>query len=402
MSIDRRTFTWQAGSWLAAGLTAWPATSHGYLANDTLQIGLIGFGGRCRHLLGALREIPGTRVTAVCDVFDRNLAAGKEVVGPEGFATKDYRELLARADVDAVVIATPDHHHVPITVAACAAGKDVYVEKPLTHDLSEGQAVIDAEKKHRRIVQVGTQQRSMPHLQEAREVIASGRIGKVHKVHMTWNRNHPRGFAAPSIDPASVDWRRFLGSAPSQPFDPFRMAEWRWFWDFGGGLLTDLMVHWMDVVNWYLDLGTPASAHTIGDHFQPGSKWETPDTIQTLVHYPKEEVQVYFEGTFVNRRNRAMTEFMGTEGTLYIDRGRYEIHPEDGSEPVMKILGSGERGQDFYDQPPAERLHLENWLQSVRSRETPRCPATEGVRSVWASHLGNQALRTGGGADWSL
>lgn len=403
MALSRRTFLWNTASWsVGAAIAGMPATTTGFFANEAIQVGIIGYGGRCRRLVQALQMVPGTRVTAVCDVWDVNLHAGNDVMAKGGFSTKVHHELLERTDVDAVIIATPDHWHVPITVDACNAKKDVYVEKPLTHDLSEGQAVIDAQNKNNSVVQVGTQQRSMPHLQEALEIVKSGQLGTVHKCHLTWNRNVPRGWTRPNVDPAKVDWKRFLGRAPDQPFDSYRFREWRWFWDFGGGLMTDLMVHWMDVVNWYLDLDAPDSASAIGDHFFTNTNWETPDTVQTLVRYPDRKLQVYFEGTFVNHRNRAMTEFMGTDATLYVDRGRYEIHPE---KPVGKyreqVLGDGERGLDFYDKPDAELLHMTDWIECIRTRKKPRCSAEVGVKAVYASHLANRALRSGQVAKWT-
>jgi predicted dehydrogenase len=290
-----------------------------------------------------------------------------------------------------------------MTIDACAAGKDVYVEKPLTHDVSEGQSVIDAQNKHRRIVQVGTQQRSMPHFQKAYEIVKSGELGEIHKVHLTWNRNQARHRKEKlGVDPKSVNWKQFLGGAREQPFDEYRFRNWRWFWDFGGGILTDLMVHFIDVANWYLDLDHPASAVTIGDQFMAKDVWETPDTIQTLLRYPDREVQIYFEGTFVSARNGAMLEFMGRNATLYLDRGRYEVIPERTSPmtPSEMILGSGPRGADFYDQPDGELLHLTNWIECIRSRAKPNCPAEAGVSAVTGAHLGNRAFRSGGLAKW--
>lgn len=402
MKATRRTFLWNVGALGAAGLVGWPESARGYFANDAIQVGLIGFGGRCRHLYRELSQMPGCRVTAVCDVYRPNLEAAKEQAGPDAFATGVHEELLDRKDVDAVIIATPDHWHVPITVDACRAGKDVYVEKPLTHDLSEGARVIEAEASTNRIIQVGMQQRSMTHLIEAKKIVESGALGTVRKVRLSWNRNVPRHVANFHGKESDVDWKRFLGNAPEQPFDGYKMTQWRWFWDFGGGLLTDLMVHWMDVVNWYLDLDVPSTATTIGDHFLEGAKWETPDTVQTLVRYTRPATQVHFEGTFVNRRDRAMTEFMGSEATLYIDRGRYELHPEKpNSEPTVRILGTGDRGLDFYDEPNGEQLHLANWLESIRSREKPRCSAEIGVKAVLASHLANRAYRTNQVAAWT-
>jgi predicted dehydrogenase len=397
---ERRRFLATVG----IGTAGYAAKALGYPANETINIGCIGTGGRCRRLMESLREIPGVRIAAVCDVWDVHLAKAKELADPKAFATKDYHAVLRRNDIDVVLIASPNHWHVPMTVDACQAGKDVYVEKPLTHALSEGEPVIRAQNEHKRIVQVGMQQRSMPHIQKAYEICKSGVLGKIHKVHLTWNRNNPTRRQRPQygINPKTVDWKRFLGNAKDQPFDEYRFRQWRWFWDFGGGTLSDLMVHYIDVANWFLELDHPETATSIGDYFMAKGLWETPDTMQTLLQYPKQEVQVYFEGTFINARNAAMMEFMGREATLYMDRGRYEIHPEPGRKiPYSEwVLGEGPRGADFYKNPDGELLHLTNWIECVRSRKTPNAPAETGVAAATGAHLGNIAYRTGTVAHW--
>lgn len=394
-----------AGGAVSAGLFAGlnTETARGFGANDTLNVACIGTGGRCRHLMKSLRQIPNARIAAVCDVWDFALEEGAKLADPRAVRTKEFRQLLDRNDIDAVLIGAPDHWHVPMTIAACAAGKDVYVEKPLTHDLAEGAAVIAAQNDHRKIVQVGMQQRSMPHFQKAYEVIQSGELGKIYKVHLTWNRNTPR-FKRSSqvIEPKQVDWKAFLGNAPDQPFDDYRFRSWRWFWDFGGGILTDLMVHFIDVAHWFLKVDHPLVATTIGDQFNSAGLWETPDTIQCLLKYPG-DLQVYFEGTFVNARNGAMLEFMGENATLYLDRGRYEIHPERNKkiEKQEYVLGTGPRGADYYDKPDGEMLHLVNWLECIRSRAKPNAPAEAGVSAASAAQLGNIAYRQNKVADWT-
>lgn len=373
-------------------------------ANETIGVGCIGVGGRAQVLMKQFERIRGTRITAVCDVWEQNLDRARQIAGPAAFASKDYREVLARKDVDAVLIGAPDHQHAPLTIAACNAGKDVYVEKPLTHEMSEGPAVIEAQNRNQRIVQVGTQQRSMPHMQKGKEIVESGRIGKVVKAHLTWNRNAPRAQQAIVIDPKTVDWKAWLGSARLQPFEPYRFRQWRWFWDFGGGLFTDLMVHQIDIVHWILGLDHPAAATSIGDHFSAKGVWETPDTVQTLLRYPDAELQVYFEGTFSNARNAAMIELMGTDGTLYLDRGRYELVPEARTKKFAYeewILGEGPRGADFYGNPNGELLHLTNWVESIRARKKPVAPAEAGVGSANAAHLANLALRRNEVARWN-
>lgn len=402
-NTSRRDWLESVGLGALALAGGFSATAKGYYANETIRLGGIGVGGRFRHLMKSLPKLPGVQLVAVCDVWDDHLAQAKQLADPKVFVTKHFEELLERKDVDAVVIASPDHWHVPMTIAACQAKKDVYVEKPLTHDVGEGAAVIKAQDEHQRVVQVGMQQRSMPHFLKAREMVQAGQLGKIHKVHLTWNRNSPRARRQSyGINPKSVDWTRFLGNAPQQPFDEYRFRNWRWFWDFGGGILTDLMVHFIDVANWYCGVDQPASAVTVGDHFQAKGLWETPDTIQTLLRYPAAELQIYFEGTFFNARNGAMLEFMGTDGTLYLDRGRYEFHPEPGRKtPASEfVLGKGRRGADFYEQPDGEWLHLANWLECIRTRSKPRAPAEAGVAAVLGAHLGNRAYRAGQLARW--
>lgn len=387
-------------------LGGYTATARGFARNETLNIGVIGCGGRARgRLMPALKKFPGVNFVALCDVYDAHrdaaafVAAGNGKKDKQLFTTRYHEELLDRKDVDAVIVATPDHWHVPITIDACAAGKDVYVEKPLTHKLDEGQAVIDAQNRHNRVVQVGAQQRSMPQFHIARKIVAEGKLGDIHKIHMSWNRGSPNvgNRRTPNIPQEQVDWKRFLGNAPDQPYDALRMRSWRWMWDFGGGILTDLMVHWMDAVNFVLDLPMPASATTIGHHFATEGVWETPDTIQTLLSYPDRRMQLHFEGTFVNSYGRAGMTIMGTHGTIYADRGRIEFHPEERSEdkPFEQILGEGPRGADFFDVPDGEAVHLNDWLEAVRARRKAGCPAEAGVLAAAAAHLGNKAYRTG-------
>jgi predicted dehydrogenase len=406
---QRREFLGTVARIGAAGIVtlAGVESARGYMANDTVEVACLGTGGRCQALMRSLVQVPGVRIAAVCDIWDKHLADARKLADAKAVATKEYHELLERKDIAATLIGSPDHWHVTMTVDACNAGKDVYVEKPLTHDLKEGKAVIEAQNKNNRIVQVGTQQRSMPHIQKAYQLLKAGRVGTVHKVHLTWNRNTPGRMQriAPDIDPKAVNWKAFVGTArglaPEQAFDAYRFRNWRWFWDFGGGIFTDLMVHWIDVAHWFLDLEHPTLATAIGQHFAAKDVWETPDSVQCLLQYPNNN-QAYFEGGFSNARNGAMIEFMGTEGTLYIDRGGYRVIPDPNrGEGEELILGSNpRRGADFYDKPDGELVHLTNWIESVRSRNRPTCPAEAGVSAASAAHLANKALRIGGVAKW--
>lgn len=408
---DRREFLWAAGALSTAATASSWLTPHVFgqeaakpkSANEELRIGCIGTGGRCRHLMKALDKVPGVRIMAICDVWDTALAEARQLADGNASVTKHFEELLANKEIDAVLIGAPDHQHARLTVAACQAGKDVYVEKPLTHDPSEGAVVVAAQNKYSRIVQVGTQQRSMPHIQKAKQIIQSGGIGKVRKVHACWNRNSGRAtkFQKDTIDPKTVDWKDFLGTAKDQPFDQYRFRQWRWFWDFGGGIFTDLMVHWVDTAHWILDLDHPLKAVSMGEMQLAQDVWETPDTVQTILRYP-DDLQFHFEGTFSNAHRGALLEFMGSDATLYLDRGGFIITPEKGKpvEASELILGSGPRGADFYDKPDGEILHLTNWIDSIRSRKPAICPAEQGAASAAAAHLANAAMRGTGTATW--
>src|SRR5262245_15391713 len=304
-SVSRRSFIKTTAAAGTVSLLAGPAIG-AQGANERINIGLIGTGGRCRHLMQALARVPNTRMMAVCDVYEPHLDLARKLADPKAAAYSDYRQLLNNKEIHAVLIASPDHWHVPMTVDAMAAGKDGYVEKPPTPSPAQDKIILDALGKHKRSVQVGTQQRSMTHIVRARELVREGRLGNVHKVHLTWNRNTDRVRRGPqNVERKRLDWNAFLGNAPKQDFDEYRFRNWRWFWDFGNGILTDLMVHFIDVVHWYFDLDHPLRAVTVGNNYTSEGVWQTPDTIQTLLTYQtdKHKMQVYFEGTFCNARN---------------------------------------------------------------------------------------------------
>ena len=217
---------------------------------------------------------------------------------------------------------------------AIKAGAHVYVEKPCSHNVREGRLMVDAAARNNVVVQVGTQQRSMTHLQKAAEIVKSGQLGKIHKVHLTWNRNANRA-ARPnlSIDPKTVDWKRFLGNAKDQPFDEYRFRQWRWFWDFGGGHLTDLFSHLGDVVHWYLGEAMPVSAEASGRSFARPD-FQCPDTINASFIYPGGYLLTY-HGTLSAEEDEALT-FFGTGGILRISRAGFNFFQPDHAEPVSK------------------------------------------------------------------
>ena len=284
-------------------------------ANERVQIGVIGTGGRALQLMDHLipkprdpvqdgipqwktKPVEGADLVAVADVYEphRNAAAAK--AGPRTAKFHDYRKLLDQKEVQAVIIAAPDHWHKQMLLDALAAGKDVYLEKPATHILEEGPEEIQAVERSGRIVQTGTQQRSWPHYVRGKEIVASGALGVVRMVEAFWFMNYGvRGgnnLPGSQVPPANLDWKAWLGSAPAQPFNRMRFRVWRQFWDFGGGNLTDLMTHAIETVHWYMECDTPASA--VG--FGRADDWpfECPDSLSCTLEYPKGFLVTYAGG----------------------------------------------------------------------------------------------------------
>ncbi len=259
LNVKRRTFVTS----LAAGAVLAPSRVLG--AGDRVRIGLIGTGGRCMGLAGILKNQPNAEIVAACDVYEPRRTAAAERFGAQAKPVADYREILGRADIDAVVIAAPDHWHVKMTLDAVAASKDVYVEKPVTHEISEGERLIAGVERSKRVVATGTQQRSWEHYILAKQVIESGRLGQIPLVECYWYQNYlRRARPDPEIDSSKLDWKQWLGSARDQPFDSLRYLRWRFFWDFGGGIFTDLMTHWIDAIQWIMKSPSPKSITAAG------------------------------------------------------------------------------------------------------------------------------------------
>ena len=265
------------------------AASYGQImgANDRIRLGAIGTGGRGQYLLGQLKEAEKNEIVAFADVYEPRRVEAKSKFGTaDSTHHVDYREILDRKDIDGVVIATTDHWHVPILTAAVRAGKDVYCEKPVTHTIEEGAPLIAAVKESGRVVQIGLQQRSWEHFARARQEIRDGRLGQVTLIRTYWFQNHiPSMNEKVSFDMAKLDWKRFLGPAADRPFDADQFGNWRWYWDFGGGAMTDLFVHWVDVAHWIMGADTPSRATATGLKAVL-VKRQTPDTMSAALAYP--------------------------------------------------------------------------------------------------------------------
>lgn len=352
-------------------------------ANDRVNLGLIGCGGRGRGVMGVFQKNPEVTVTAVCDVYGQRIAQAQQKA-PAARAYADHRKLLDAKDVDAVLIATPDHWHSAIAIDAMSAGKDVYCEKPLTLTIEEGPRVVKAARVYDRICQVGMQQRSGPHyLQAKQEYIKAGKLGKITLARTWWHGNGAHLMKSPEsarVKPADLDWSRYLAPVKWREWDPPQFFNFRAYLDFGGGQVTDLFTHWIDVVHMFMEQEVPISAVAAGGvyHYRDGRT--APDTINVLLEYPGDWTAT-FEATLAPGITGAGVEICGTQGRLMITRGRFEFYPaERGAKPVI-VQSDGD--QTIH--------HVRNFLDCCRSRKLPNGDVLIGHRSAQASHLGNIA-----------
>jgi len=362
-------------------------------ANDRIRIGGIGTGGRCQYLLHLLNQGGGSQIVAVCDVYEPHRQEAIAKLAPDAREFTDYRKLLELSDVDAVVIGSPNHWHVPMTLDAIRAGKDVYVEKPVTHRLEEGAPLIEAVKQSGRIVQTGMQQRSWPHFQQARDLVAAGGLGQVTIIRTYWYQNYLRGRAVPHtpMDASKLDWKMFLGSAPDQPFDEERYHNWRWFWDFGGGSLSDLFLHWVDVVHWAMSSDTPTDAQATGGKYLI-PVWDCPDTLNAAYRYPGNFL-VHFDCSLMGYLEGGGLIFHGSKALMRLHRGGFAVYPEQPRYTEFPDLK--DVAQQVESQHDGAIEHLANFLDCIRSRKTPNAPVEVGVAAARAAHVGNEALRSG-------
>ncbi len=359
-------------------------------ANDRIRLGIVGTGSRGTYLMREAGKVGGIEWVAVCDAWDQRRDKAAEITGnPATAKDYDYRQLLDRKDIDGVIVATWDNTHAKISVDACRAGKDVYVEKPMTSMPKQGHEVVKAAREHKRIVQVGMQQRSMANFIEAKQkFIDSGAIGKVHMVRTIWNANS--GYLTPvppgmEKKPAGLNWEACLGSLPKIPWDPKRYFNRFAYWDLStGGQTGGLFVHMVDVVHWYLNLLKPAAAVAGGGVYQYDDGRDTPDNINLILEYP-EKLNVTFEATITDMiaQNSADIVFMGDGGRLSIFRSGYKFLP------AKKVAEAGP--QSGGGSP--EGVHVGNWLDCMRSRKQPNADAVAGHYSAMACHIGNIAYQ---------
>ena len=312
------------------------------MLNDNIQIALIGAGGMGQGDAGMATSLPGVKLIAACDLYDGRLERSKERWGSDIFTTRDYREVLARRDVDSVIIATPDHWHSRITIDALQAGKDVYCEKPMIHALDEGPKVIEAQQKTGRILQIGSQYASSVVYQKARDLLAQGAIGQLNSVEAWLDRNTAIGAweysIPPDATPERMDWDRFLGSAPRHPFEPVRFFRWRNYRDYGTGVAGDLFVHLLTGLHFATGALGPNRVYATGGlRFWKDGR-DVPDVMLAILDYPgfNARLRVNFESALP--QESFGVQFIGSEGVITTSYNSLTLsqHPRE-SEPGYTI-----------------------------------------------------------------
>ena len=395
-------------------------------ANERIGVGLIGFGLIGRIHTRSFMEQPDVRIVGVSDVYQPRLDAAAEMVGGNVARHRDFRRLLDSKDVEAVIVATPDHWHALMTMMACAAGKDVYVEKPFSLFVREGRWMVQVARRHKRVVQVGVQNRSGPVFERAREFVRNGKLGQMVSAQNSYWRNVMPGFGAPPDQdpPAALDWDLWLGPAPARRYNPNRaIYHFRWFWDYSGGQMTNLGQHSLDLIHWFLDVKAPKAVYSTGGRFFLKDNCEVPDTQDVIHEYPGFTVATQYREATAGRSGLGMGAmiFSGTFGSIAVGRSGYEVFPDTQVNPanaVAAILGGhpvggpqpvpDEQGKlwtekekdDSGDAMKDYRRHARNFLDCMRSRKDPVADMESGHRVATTCHLANISLRTGRKITW--
>ena len=378
-------------------------------ANNKAQIGWIGVGSRGYYLMDRLytQSKDMVQVVAVCDTYTGNLARAKDRVQTMGGNTpktyEDFQQLLADPNVDSVVISTPEHLHYPMFMAAIKAGKNIYVEKPLAHTIEQGEEMVAAAKKAGVVVQVGTQNRSNSLYQKAKEMVEQGMIGDIHYVRAFWYRNslddNPawRYTIPADASPENTDWQKFLGSAADRPFDKQRYYQWRLYWDYSGGISTDLLVHQTDITNFVCGKTVPSTCMASGGIY----RWveddrEVPDTFSAVYEYTPTKFHINYSCYFGNDHYGYGENFMGNEGTIEVLNRQYlNFYPEKfNNKAPARVAARQEQhialpGNDN----KAVEAHMKNWIEAIRGEAKVIAPPEIGQQAAISGHMATLSFR---------
>ncbi len=424
-SLNRRTFL--STSIAVSGTTAMTAASYGRVvgANDRVNVGFIGYGliGK-RHVMD-FQEQADARIVGIAETHRGRRDEAVALAGSGATGYGDFRKLLDRPDVDAVVVSTPDHWHALQTMMACAAGKDVYVEKPLTLFPREGPWMLAVARRFKRVVQTGTQQRSGKHYQRARNLIRQGHIGKVVSVRVHTARNILPGYGSPADTnaPPELDYDMWLGPAPRRAYNPNRaIYHFRWFWDYSGGQMTNLGQHSLDIVDWILGVETCRSVFSTGGRFQLTDNGETPDVQDALFVFDGWTAACSHRECSGGEEPQHPLTFYGTKGSLGISRRGFTVTADEEMPPENTVpqftgahpVGGPQRApvpfQTTYRTKPARdrsgnarqqfKDHVRNFLDCIKTRAQPISDLESGARVATMCHLANISLRLGRQLQW--
>lgn len=419
--VTRREFGAVAAA-MSSSMAVPMASSRAWGANERVRIGFIGVGNRGDQVLDGFLQHKDAEIVMVSDLMESYRGFAAKKIGGNPTLVKDYQKVLENKDVDAVVIATPDHWHALQMIEACQAGKDVYVEKPLSLRLNEGRSMVEAAKRYNRVVQVGLQRRSSKFCQEAAELVRSGAIGHVTVARAFHIQNEwPEGIGNPpdGEPPAEFDWDSWLGPAPKVPYNPNRsFYRFRWFYDYSGGQLTNFGVHYMDMIHWALGHEAPLAVTAIGGRYsQMKDNREVPDTLEVLWSYPGGTL-VTFSQYNASAAPAGMRsgeiEFRGTKGTLYLRGSGYEIVPEvlnvnafPARSPVDRSMERGWRtgakaviASKQGSGKVQDADHSRNFLDCLKSRKPCNSDIETAHRSTSTTQLANIAHRLKAHLEW--
>jgi predicted dehydrogenase len=397
--------------------------------SDRVRLGVIGMGARAIQDTASFLAVPGVELVVAADVYKSRLVRAKELFGEKLETTGDYRRIIERKDIDAVLIGTTDHWHKTHIIDSMEAGKDVYCEKPMTYTIEEGSQIVDAEKRTGRILQIGSQWVSSPLSDLAKKWIDEGRCGEITLVKAWENRNTPAGAwfypIAPDGNEETIDWKQWLGPAPQRPFDARRYFRWRCYWDYSGGLQTDLVVHHLNTLHYLMKEPYPRSAITYGGTYRWKKIYpetEVPDVVQTLFEYP---TFTYNVSLTLNTSSQGFgAYFMGTKGTVQVSETGLSFYPDDPLDDYGWVVAAWpEKLQDEFvkqnqivgiNQPwspgtartqaigehysiigdPTD-LHAKAFIECVRTRARSRESGVEGHNAALGAHLANLSYRHG-------
>jgi predicted dehydrogenase len=421
----RSTVIASAAASLGSSATATTAGQGTVAPSDRLRLGFIGAGARGQQLIDACRALPGIEVVALCDAYTGRAERARARAGGRAAILRDHRAVLDDRNVDAVFIATPDHWHTTNAVAALDAGKDVYLEKPMTYTAAEGLDVITAVDRSKRLLQVGSQGPSTAQQRTAREIVKSGRLGQITLVRAAFNRNTPGGAwlypIPPDASERTVDWTQFLGSAPKRPFSLERFFRWRCYWDYSGGLATDLFVHLATTIHYVLDVQGPSQVVAAGATHRWKDTHEVPDTIDAILTYPQ-GFTVTLGCTLNSTGGDEGVHIHGTKGTRHLVGNDLRFSAEPGGDDNRWVVRSWPEALEraYYADPKVQAVetpsshvqaaasagelwavsgenedvaHVRSFVEAVRSRRSPVEDARFGHRAACCAHMINQSIR---------